>query len=385
MPKQKEITVYGLIGDYFFEEGFTPAQLLRDLKADSDFDEILLRINSPGGRGFDAIAIYNLLIKRPERVIVEIEGLAASAASIIAMAGDEIHISENALMMIHDAVIPTFGNEADHVKTADVLNKLDAQIAVTYAKRSGMKPEDVRTAMDEETWYTADEAVAAGLADKVSPAKEVDAHFDLSMFHNVPPAAERFAKRDGQLLAAFCGAPSADELTHLFSQEPPTMAKETTPATPPAATPPTQTIQSPLAVEVGQIDTAAIEAKAKLEGEKAAEERITKIYAMCNQAGKPDLAQGYVSNGLSVADVQNRLFDAMCKDRPAVGEEQGAPATPANKPKDPDAEFKKEFAANPHLADSLSEDQYVAQRRKEEKGNNNAPVPKAVLKALGAA
>lgn len=384
MPKQKEITVYGLIGNFFLEEGYTAAQLLRELK-DDDFDEILLRINSPGGRGFEAIAMYNVLVKRPERVIVEIESLAASAGSILAMAGDEIRIAENALMMIHDAVIPSWENEAGHLKTAAVLNRLDAQIAVTYAKRSGMKPDDVRAAMDDETWYTADEAVAAGLADKISPAKEVDAHFDLSMFHNVPAAAERFAKRDGQLLAAVCGAPSADELTHLFSQEPPTMAKETTPATPPAATPTPAPQPQQILSEVGEIDTSAIEAKAKLEGEKAAEERITKIYAMCNQAGKPDLAQGYVSNGLSVADVQNRLFDAMCKDRPAVGEEHGAPATPASKPKDPDAEFKKEFAANPHLAETLSEEQYLAQRRKEEAGNTNAPVPKAVLKALGAA
>ena len=116
---------------------------------------------------------------------VDVDGLAASAASFIAMAGDEIRIAQSAMMMIHDAWGVAIGNSVDMQAMADVLEKLDGQIADIYANRSGRKANTFRRLMDAETWFTSEEAVANKLADSVSDAKAENRH-DLSQFKNAP-------------------------------------------------------------------------------------------------------------------------------------------------------------------------------------------------------
>src|SRR5262249_39117748 len=129
-----------------------------------------VHINSPGGSVFEGIAVQNILANHPATVNISVDGLAASIASVIAMAGDKITMCPGSMMMIHEASGLAWGHAADMRQLADVLDKISGTLADAYALRAGGEAADWRTAMHAETWYTADEAVAAGLADEVGRA-----------------------------------------------------------------------------------------------------------------------------------------------------------------------------------------------------------------------
>lgn len=131
-----------------------------------------LHVNSPGGFVFDAVAMFEALRGSPAAVDVHVDGLAASAASFLAMAGDSVDIAKGGRMMIHDAAGGSWGNAADMREMADLLDSVSGDIAGFYADKAGGSPEMWRTAMLAETWYSADQAVDAGLADKVAGAAD---------------------------------------------------------------------------------------------------------------------------------------------------------------------------------------------------------------------
>src|SRR5690606_36340487 len=131
-----------------------------------------LRVNSPGGDVFDALAIYNMLLDHDGEVTVTIDGLAASAASCIAQAGDRVVATRGAQVMIHDASGLCVGNAAEMTTMAALLDQVSTTIAEVYAARSGRDAEAWRAAMRAETWYTAEQAVEAGLADEMVPHPE---------------------------------------------------------------------------------------------------------------------------------------------------------------------------------------------------------------------
>ncbi|SFB52366.1 ATP-dependent protease ClpP, protease subunit [Rhizobium sp. NFR07] len=150
--------------------------------------DITLRINSPGGDVFDGISIYNDLLAYDGKVKVEVVGLAASIASIIAMAGDEIVIADNAMFMIHNAWTIGVGNRHDLSDVATVLGKIDDALARTYAARTTTGIRAIKQMMDDETWLTAREAKDAGFATSIGLTAEPQAKFDLSVFGHVPKA-----------------------------------------------------------------------------------------------------------------------------------------------------------------------------------------------------
>lgn len=158
-----DIYIYDEIG-YWGTEASTFSRQLRDL----DVTQINLHLNSPGGSVFDGVAIYNTLASHKARVTVYVDGLAASAASFIAQAGDEVIMLQGSTMMIHDASGASWDNADGMRKTADILDLLSDNIASIYASRAGGKATMWREIMKEEAWYSPDEAVEAGLADKVS-------------------------------------------------------------------------------------------------------------------------------------------------------------------------------------------------------------------------
>ena len=178
-----ELMVYGAIGGGdWFNPGITASDIagaLKDLRA----PRLNVRINSGGGDAFDGTAIYTMLCRHPAQVVTYIDGLAASAASVIAMAGDEIRISDAGMLMIHDASTMTYGNGAAHRSGADLLDKISDVIAGVYANRAGEDAAHWRALMSDAsgdgTWYTGQEALDAGLVDEVErledPA-EVSAH-----------------------------------------------------------------------------------------------------------------------------------------------------------------------------------------------------------------
>lgn len=158
-----EVFIYDFIDDF----GVNANDFVRDLRT-VDASVIDLHINSGGGHVFDAVAIYSALRNHPARVDVFVDGIAASAASFIAQAGDTIAIEKPAKMMIHDAAGLVIGNAADMREFADLLDDLSDTIAGIYADRAGGTVAKWREAMRAETWYGAAEAVKAGLADRVA-------------------------------------------------------------------------------------------------------------------------------------------------------------------------------------------------------------------------
>lgn len=142
----------------------TPGEFVRDLLA-IDAPIIDLHVNSPGGIVSDGLVIYNALRDHPARIEAIVDGLAASAASWIVQAAETVTMNRYSEMMIHDGLALTLGNEADHLETAAILGKMSDNIASIYAARAGGTVKSWRAAMLAETWYSAQEAVDAGLAD----------------------------------------------------------------------------------------------------------------------------------------------------------------------------------------------------------------------------
>lgn len=149
-----------------------------------------LRINSPGGDVFAAQAICQAIRDTTAHVIAHIDGFAASAATVIATAADEIQISEGGMYMVHCGWTFAMGNALEMRSTADLLDKVDATIVGQYARKTGMTPEAVLAIMQAETWYTAQEAVDAKFIDSISESPKVKSAWDLSAYANAPaPAA----------------------------------------------------------------------------------------------------------------------------------------------------------------------------------------------------
>ncbi len=151
----------------------TSGSIVEKLAEHPDAERIDLFINSPGGDVFEGLAIYNTLKDHPAPVHVTVQGLAASAASYIAMAGDHIQMGQGTFMMIHNAWTWMGGNAQDLRKQATVLDKIDASIASIYAKRAGSDVKAFQAMMRDETWLSAEDAVAKGMADRVAGAESV--------------------------------------------------------------------------------------------------------------------------------------------------------------------------------------------------------------------
>lgn len=173
--KKAEIVIFDEIGESFFSEGVTAKTVKDQLEGFGDVDTITVRINSPGGAVFDGLAIYNLLAQSPAKIIVEIDGLAASAASVIAMAGDEIRMAENALMMVHAASGFVMGDADDMREQADLLDKITANLIDIYVSRSGKDRKAIAALVSAETWMTAEEALAEGLITDITADKDIAA------------------------------------------------------------------------------------------------------------------------------------------------------------------------------------------------------------------
>lgn len=191
--KRLELDLYGTVGS-IWDDGINAAKVVALLRNAEDVTEIECRINSMGGNAFDGIAIMNALKDHPAEVTVKVDGLAASAASIIAMAGDTIEMGEGSFLMVHRASGFVYGQADDMLKTAEILEKADGEIIDVYARRSKKPVETVRGWVEAETWFTGQEAVDAGLADKAvadpesknKAAEALAGHGAIFNFANLP-------------------------------------------------------------------------------------------------------------------------------------------------------------------------------------------------------
>lgn len=213
-----ELFIYGEIGSWW-GDGPDTQQTVKDLSA-LDVEEIVVRVNSPGGVVFDGVAIYNALANHKAKVTVQIEGIAASIASVIAMAGDTITIGEAANLMIHKPWSFVVGDAQDMRKEAEVLDTLEGGLVDIYAARTGADRKDIADWLSAETWFRGQQAVDAGFADAVIPAKTKKENAARSAiyakFRNAPrdltdlSAADEPAVREFEKALTAIGYPKAD-------------------------------------------------------------------------------------------------------------------------------------------------------------------------------
>lgn len=283
-----EISIYDEIGAY----GVSAKAFLADLGKLPDKAPLTLRLNSPGGSVFDAVTIYNALQRHAGTVTVSIDGIAASAASYIAMAGDEIIMPENAFLMIHDPSGMVMGTAADMRSMAEALDKIGANLLRGYAAKSGKAEKDIAKLMAKETWLDAAEALEMGFADTMSEPVKIAASFDVSRFQNTPPEIVEAVK-------------AADEPVVVITEPEPNPE----PAAKPNPDPDPATIRS----------EAMTYAKT--------------VVDLCRLAGQPQMAAGFLNSETSLEDIRKALIDARAANDPDISSTHPQPGpAPQAKP-----------------------------------------------------
>lgn len=196
-PDEAELLIYDEIDSWW---GVSAGDVIESL-AQVTSPNLRVRVNSPGGSVFEGLAIANALRAHPSNVTVQVDGLAASIASVIAMAADRLVMMPNSMLMVHEASGLCIGEASDMQQMADVLDKISENIAGAYAAKAGGTADEWRAVMRAETWYLPDDAVTAGLADEAIAAKAAEpadddpamaARWDLTVYgYTGPKAPER--------------------------------------------------------------------------------------------------------------------------------------------------------------------------------------------------
>lgn len=388
MAEPKTLTLYilDIIGDSWFG-GVDQKEISRALIEAGPVDEIVVHINSPGGSVWDGLGIYNALKNHPAKVTVKIDGIAASAASLIAMAGDVVEMPANTLMMIHNPWTIAMGEAKEFRKVADSLDKHRDAAAETYAMKTGKPASEYHAIMDAETWLSAEEAVEAGLADLVTgrtTERDDDANASSAMTVRAKAFAERAFNKVPAAAAGFFHPTRADAGRDTLLKGIAAMAGNTKPKNENGKdgeqTPGTEPEKGTPKAEEGQavagtlelvsasplIDTEAEVKKGVEAALKADRERQSEIRSMCRLAGYDAVkADEFCASGSSVEEVRSALFEQMCKDREPSNSDASASATGGGEaPRDPYAKYREEYAANKadHTAFGTSEESYVRSR-----------------------
>lgn len=279
-----EVVIYDEIGFW----GITARQFIEDFKKIPDAANVKLRINSPGGDVFDSIAIYNVIKRHEGPVNGTVDGIAASGASIIAMAADSLSMPKNTFLMVHNASGLVWGNKEDMREWADVMEKIDNALVSTYVARTGQTPEKITELLTEETWLTAEEAKDLGFADEVTDAVRLAARGDLKRFKNAPKGLK--GKVSG---VRFQSSEETDPAPAPVEDPPADPAPQTMPI-PETDPPPADTITS--TITLTPLPDPRAEALA--------------ILTLCQDAGVQDLASEFLAKGMSADQVKERLKDA---------------------------------------------------------------------------
>lgn len=193
-----EILLFGTVGDFFWGDGFTALDVIDALSRIGRGNDVTVRLNSGGGIATEGVAIFNALKAHRGAVDIVVEAIAASAASLIAMAGETVTMRTGAVMMIHDPSAITIGTSADHEKSVEALEALASGYADIYAEKSGKTAKQTRVDMKAETWLTAAEAVNQGYADEVdSAAAPEPTAFDFRIYQKPPERLAALAAAKG--------------------------------------------------------------------------------------------------------------------------------------------------------------------------------------------
>jgi ClpP class serine protease len=294
---------------------------------------------------FDGVAIYNALKRHAAAITVWIDGIAASIASMIAMAGDEVVVPENAMLMLHDPSGLVMGTAADMRAMAEALDRMKAGMVAAYRDKSGRDDAEIEALMAAETWLSAQEAVALGLADRLEEPVRMAAHFDLSRFRNTPPQLAAILtsstpqedlmsdpqktrpRKPGAVEATAAGTSATEARSEQIA---PTEGYRPAEAAEPAPTPAAaaESPQAPgraahsAAVAHQQAAPTAPGTAAQLSAQvidldavRADERRATlayvaEVHELCALAGRGDLAAGLVAKATPASQVRRALLEA---------------------------------------------------------------------------
>ena len=199
-----EILLYSEIGESLFGEGTTAQAFAQELKDAGHVTEIHLRVNSPGGNVFDGLAIFNLLLSHGARVTAQVDGVAASIASVIICAAERIAIGPNCFLMIHNPATFVGGDANEFRKMAEALDKIKGSMVAAYRRHSSLSAKQIGTMMDSECWMSATEALANEFVEEITPdeaenGEELAANLDpriFAQFKHVPAQiAARLTRR----------------------------------------------------------------------------------------------------------------------------------------------------------------------------------------------
>lgn len=296
-----EIVLTGTVGALYWDDCFTSGDVISALADIGRDRDVLIRMNSSGGVATEGAAIHSALVAHKGRKTIIVEGIAASAASVIAMAGDEIVMSLGAIMMIHDPSGFTFGTVADHELQIKALNALATAMAGIYADRSGKTVAQARADMRGELWMTPEEAVAEGYADRVQGSAENDnlepTAFDFRLYRHPPErlvalADQRAWTKRTRPLAAMPAA------TH--RQQEILMPKE-----PAGTSPAPETITA--ADHETRVQAAVDSAVASARATAIQRSEASEIAKACVAAGVPTMAASLLAEGVSLATANERI------------------------------------------------------------------------------
>ncbi len=293
-----EVAIYDEIGAY----GVSAKGFLAELGALPEGTPVDLRLNSPGGSVFDAVAIHNAIKRHEGMVTVWIDGIAASAASYIAMAGDEIVMPENAFLMIHDPAGLVMGTAEDMRAMAEALDKVKGSLVSGYAAKSGRTPEEVSALMAAETWFDAADAVAQGFADRLIEPVRIAANFDIGRFSNAPPVlveqVEAEPEPDDESDGTNTGA--TDDADKVEDSEDEHAVTSHTPEPPAETPPPSGTPPDPSAIRAEAIGHARA------------------VVDLCRLAGQPRMAGQFLERDASLDEVRAALLAAKAEAEPEI-------------------------------------------------------------------
>ncbi len=300
-----ELLIYDEIGAY----GVSAKSFLAELGELDPNTPLNLRLNSPGGSVFDAVAIYNALQRHEGTVTVTIDGIAASAASYIAMAGDTVVMPENAFLMIHDPSGMVMGNASDMRSMAEALDKIAGSLVRGYAGKSGKPDEGIAALMAAETWLDAADALELGLADKVIEPVRIAASFDIARFRNAPADLVEAVENAGL-------PDKADPKPGDVADDPPAPIPELTDAIEP----------EPAQVESGETTSdpsPGPPAPAPMPPDPVAIHDEVMTYAksvvdLCRLAGQPQMAASFLASEADLENIRKALIDARAAAEPEI-------------------------------------------------------------------
>jgi len=303
-----DIVIFGDIGGF----GITAQDFNNSLSAFGKGDDLNIRISSDGGDVFVGFAIYNMLKRHPANKIITIEGLAASMASVIVMAGDEVVMPANAMLMIHNPWGAVVGESDQVISFGEALQKMREGIARAYTDRTGIKRGDVIKMMDRETWLDAKEATAKGFADRIEKPVKMAANFDISRFsrfNHVPAKFGRLLKENAKMTTKNRKPDAPDDE---FEGEP--VAKST----------------------------------AEIRAELLSNQK--EIRSLCKIAGKLDLAEGFISDDKSMGDViaaLDKLAEDEAKEKAKETKGKGKASDETNPRHNPNATEAQQASLDP--------------------------------------